>query len=391
MTSDPLVSLSAATRESERIASSTPYLDRELPLPRPNPRYRRIRPWQTLIILIVFAFITPLEIYLLILSVILVHEVGHCVAGLLVGLEFDEIRVGPIALDRHRKISWIWNWWTISSGNARMSPKGGSALPLRLAIHILCGPLANAASGVLVLRLMPGSNSQLAGFVELFAAGSFVLAFVNLIPFRSSGFSSDGMRLWILGFSKKRNRWVFLISRQAAIQRGEGAPEAEPGAIQTKIDDGSSDHVFANWAAYMAANGKRNYELASRHLETCLSRCSTVTPDFRQELMLAAARFQAVGRKRPDVAREWLNSGDPSKARVNRACTEVVVLVSEGKIDQALAKVDEGEELVARMPNSPVRTTQENAWKELRTLLARHEPTETQAPPTDTRPSDAQP
>ena len=143
-----------------------------------------------------------------------------------------------------------------------MSPKGWTALPLRLAIYIVCGPMANVASGVFVLRLMPGGNSQLTGFVELFAAGSFVFAFVNLIPFQSSGSSSDGMRLWMLAFSKKRNRWVFLINRQAAIRRGEGAPEAEPGTIQTKVDDGSSDHVHANWAAYMAANGKRNYELA---------------------------------------------------------------------------------------------------------------------------------
>jgi hypothetical protein len=381
MMSDLTSSPPALAGESERIASSTPYLDRELPLPRPNPRYRHIRPWQTLIILIIFAFITPLEIYLLILSVILVHEVGHCAAGLLVGLDFHEIRVGPVALDHYRKVSWSWNWWTISSGNADMSPTGGAALPIRLAIYIVCGPMANAASGVLVLSLMPGGNSQLAGFVELFAAGSFVFAFVNLIPFQSSGFSSDGMRLWMLAFSKKKNRWVFLINRQAAIRRGEGAPEAEPGTIQTEIDDGSSDHVHANWAAYMAANGKRNYELAGRHLEICLSRCSTVSPDFREELMLAAARFQAVGRKRPDVAREWLNNGNPSKARVNRASTDALVLFSEGKIDLALAKVDEGEGLVAQLPNSPQRTRQEEAWRKLRDLLSKSRPLNDENPP----------
>ena len=90
--------------------------------------------------------------------------------------------------------------------------------------------------------------------------------------------------------------------------------------------------------------------------------------------MLAAARFQAVGRERPDAAREWLNSGNPSKARVNRASTEALVLVSEGKIDLALAKVDEGEALMAQLPNSPQRARQEEAWRELRALLLRGKP-----------------
>ena len=89
-----------------------------------------------------------------------------------------------------------------------------------------------------------------------------------------------------------------------------------------------------------------------------------------------------MGRKNRTLLRR-LNSGNPSKAKVNRACTEVIVLVSEGKIDQALAKVDEGEELVARMPTPPPNS-QENTWRELRALLVRHEPKEAQGPPTDT-------
>lgn len=302
------------------------------------------------------------------------HEVGHILAGLLVGLEFDDIRVGPLGADRYKKASWNWNWWTIATGHAGMLPKGGSFLPLRLAIFIVAGPAANSAAGVLILRLMPKGNSALAGFVELFAAISFLVALVNLIPLRRSGFSSDGMRLCMLLSSKKRKRWIILLNRQAAIKRGEDVPEIKTEMIPTALADGTSDHVHANWAAYLAAHGKGDQEMAARHPEACLSKCSTTTPDFREELILAAAGFQSMIRKRPDLAWEWLRCGNPSKTRVNRACTEAVILFYEGKTDQALTKVDEGDALVAEMPNGPLRSKQENAWRDLRSLFERGHP-----------------
>jgi len=368
---EPAQPAPSAAEDTERSASPTPYLDRTLPLPHANPSCRPIRPWQTALILLVFVLKTPLQIYLLVLTVISFHEVGHCLAGLLVGLEFDDIRVGPLALDRYKKISWNWNWWTISTGHAGMLPKGGPLLPLRLAVFIVGGPLANAAIGVLSLRVMPRGDSAFLGFVELFAAISFLVAFVNLIPLQRSGFSSDGMRLWMLLFSRKRKRWIFLLNRHSAIRRGDDVPEVKTELIATALADGTSDHVHADWGAYMAAHGKGNHELAARHLEACLSKCSTATPDFRAELILAAARFQSMIRKRPDLAWEWLNCGNPNKSRVNRACTEAVILFYDGKVDEALAKVDEGDKFVAQMPNSGLRTRQQNAWRDLRSLFER--------------------
>src|SRR5271169_3886487 len=236
---EPAQPAPSAAEDTERSASPTPYLDRTLPLPHANPSCRPIRPWQTALILLVFVLKTPLQIYLLVLTVISFHEVGHCLAGLLVGLEFDDIRVGPLALDRYKKISWNWNWWTISTGHAGMLPKGGPLLPLRLAVFIVGGPLANAAIGVLSLRVMPRGDSAFLGFVELFAAISFLVAFVNLIPLQRSGFSSDGMRLWMLLFSRKRKRWIFLLNRHSAIRRGDDVPEVKTELIATALADGT--------------------------------------------------------------------------------------------------------------------------------------------------------
>src|SRR6266567_2984608 len=97
--SEPAQSAQLPAENTEGNLGPTPYLDRKLRLPRANPGFRPIRPWQTVAILALFALQTPLEIYLLVLAVIFFHEVGHCLAALLVGLEFDDIRVGPLGVD----------------------------------------------------------------------------------------------------------------------------------------------------------------------------------------------------------------------------------------------------------------------------------------------------
>jgi hypothetical protein len=286
-------------------------------------------------------------------------------------MEFDGIRVGPVELDCHYKVGWRWNWKTFATGHAKSLPRNESFLPVRLTAEVIAGPLSNMMGGFVILRLYPDGDSLLFGLGQLFAIASLIIGFVNLIPLHYAGTPSDGMRLWMLLFTRKRKRWIFLLNREAAIKRGEDVPEVQTEMIPTTVADGTSDHVHANWAAYLAANGKGNHQRAAQHLETCLSKCSTATPDFREELILAAARFQAMIRKRADLAWEWLGSGNPNKSRTNRACTEAVILFYEGKIEQALTKVDEGDGLVAQMPNSPLRTRQQKAWKDLRSLFER--------------------
>ncbi|HTC49327.1 MAG TPA: hypothetical protein VK722_18545 [Candidatus Aquilonibacter sp.] len=118
--------------------------------------------------------------------------------------------------------------------------------------------------------------------------------------------------------------------------------------------------------------------------------CSMAPTDFREELILAAARFQATRCRKNDLARQWLREGNPAKARVNRVCTEALILFSEDKINEALGKVAEGGELVVQMPNGPLKNAQENAWKQLKDIFER-ELDSRKGASTDTLPSDVQP
>jgi hypothetical protein len=306
------------------------------------------------------------------------------------GLAFDGIRVGPVELDSDRRFHWQWNRSTIVGGHAVMLPRANSALPVRVAAYIAGGPVANILCAFLALQLIPEGDSHLAGLTRLFVGGSFILGFGDLVPFRRFGFSSDGMRLGMLLFSKARDRWVFILRRQSAIKHGKSAPADLPAAHVIDQGDKTFDNLHVKWLAYAEADGKGNYDLAAKYLEACLGMCSMAPPDFREELILAAARFQATRYRKNDLAREWLRDGNPAKARVNRACTKALILFSEDKIGEALSKVAEGRELVAQMPNGPLKNAQENAWKQLKDIFERELDSRTGAS-TDTLPSDAQP
>jgi hypothetical protein len=326
--------------------------------------------WQTAYIVALFVLGAPFILYCLLLAVIFIHEIGHLLAGLLVGIKFGSIRVGPLQINHHRRLAWKWAPATIATGWVDMLPEQGRRLRVRVFTEIAAGPIANILSAFLVLRIAPRGDSAAFVLSRIFVGGSFIVGLANLIPFRIEGVASDGMRLWMLCFSKrKRERWLALLNRRTAILRGELPETMQSAATLASIDDQTADYVNANWVAHTSALEIEDNDAAARYLEACLAASSLTSVEFREELMLAAARFQATRRSRIDVAQQWLLSGDPKIAKINRACTEAIVLYYDGQVDQALAKIDAGSLLVQQTPAGPLRDRQTEAWKQLQKIF----------------------
>ena len=133
---------------------------------------------------------------------VLVHEAGHALAGLAGGLRPLAFGVGPLRLERSGE-GWRFRWGgglAGISGFALLLPSPGHS-PSRVAqaVYLLGGVVANALVALLALWGLAQSPPEvLRGlFVALLATGLF-LAVVNLIPFRSHGWLSDGAGLWSL-------------------------------------------------------------------------------------------------------------------------------------------------------------------------------------------------
>lgn len=132
---------------------------------------------------------------------VVVHEAGHALAGIAVGRRLVGAGLGPLRLERGTG-GWRLRWGggvRGIGGFAALVPGDGRGAGRRADIlFLLGGPAANllVAFGALAL-LWAASPSALPVRVALGATafGGVLLGLVNLLPFRSHGWRSDGRAL----------------------------------------------------------------------------------------------------------------------------------------------------------------------------------------------------
>jgi hypothetical protein len=349
--------------------STTPYLDRLKPLPPRNPGFSEFKSWQIVLFLLGLILKVFRVFYGLSVLIILVHEVGHVLGGLLVGDKFDWIRIGPLKIQRAGKFRWTWNWGTVFTGSTRTLPVSRTGLRWKLLISTLAGPAANLASAWLIFLTVPQNDSMTAAIGKLFVAGSVVVAFVNLIPVQRRGTMNDGMRAWVLLFRKHhRERLISLVGFVADAKQGVVKESQQGRSLErlSTLGDASADDVFANYAAYTT---QKDLEAAAQYLESCLAKCSAADPEFREELIVEAAKHQILRRSRPDLAREWLTLDKSGKPRLNRYFAEALILLEEKRLEEAIAKVEEALVFIEKTPEGALRERQAQTFEKWRTEL----------------------
>jgi len=177
---------------------------------------------------------------------------------------------------------------------------------------------------------------------------------------------NDGMRLFTFAFSRKKSeRLISMLLFLADVKRGKREALDKYGIGKwAGVNDQTNDQVIANWAAYR--ENKDHVEVAAQHLENCLNHSSATTPEFREELIIEAATFQALRRNRIDLARAWLSEDKSGKKRLNRYLAEATILHQEGKREQVLAKIVEALDYVVTFPDG---ARLENAFKKWKVEL----------------------
>lgn len=133
---------------------------------------------------------------------VLLHEAGHALAGIAGGLRPLAFGVGPLRLERAGD-RWRFRWGGglsgISGFAALLPPADGSPSRVVQAAYLLGGVVANAVVAALALWVLTLSPPEmLRGLLVALAVTGLFLAVVNLIPFRSQGWLSDGAGLWSL-------------------------------------------------------------------------------------------------------------------------------------------------------------------------------------------------
>src|SRR5882724_423350 len=259
--------------QQQPASSATPCLDRQIPFPPRNPTDRELRWWQLTLIaacLLVKTFFVIVAVWMLL---VLIHELGHLVGGLLVGFRFEYIRIGPFTIERSGKVTQHWTWHDLASGMTLARPVSRTALKWRFFVYFAAGPAANLITAYCAFKLMPRNNSLAAAIGLAIFLGSIFMGFVNLVPARARTQMLDGLKIWILIFTRKRrDRMLLLLTFAADARRGDRQAFMADNRVEpsTLIIDGSCEQVVTNWLAFYKAMAAKDHEVAGQCLENCL-------------------------------------------------------------------------------------------------------------------------
>jgi hypothetical protein len=228
------------------------------------------------------------------LASIAIHELGHLLGGLASGFEFQHLRISLLVITRSR-LSLNRDWTRAISGEAKMRDNGNCSL-LAYSVMVAAGPAANVVSALFVHS-------------RIFVCVALILGLAELMPFARRTNVSDGARLKMLWFDRRRRqRWIALFRLTAESSDAKFPDRMSPEllAAATAVRDRSIDTVTAFAFAYSAAMSRRQYDEAAAALDVCMEFAAHGRPNLRAAIISDAVVYHAAVRKSPELARAWL-------------------------------------------------------------------------------------
>jgi hypothetical protein len=139
---------------------------------------------------------------LVLLIIITLHELGHTVTGLALGMKLRAFVVGPFQW-QIREGKWEFQFdpkGILSAGGATGVVPATADFPRwRYLCMVTAGPFVSLFTGVFALWIAftaeSNSSLQAGGYLALFGAESLILGLFNLLPFRTPDNYSDGAKI----------------------------------------------------------------------------------------------------------------------------------------------------------------------------------------------------
>ncbi len=194
--------------------------------------------------------------------VILVHEMGHVLGGLMMGNEFSMMIVGPLKLQKEDDNYQL-------TFNQDIAMAGGLALTLptkvegfkkRRAVVIGGGPFASLvlalATYFLFLSFSDAVPKMLTTFLVALGTLSAMIFIITIIPMKAGGFMSDGMQLLMTFRNDDKAKQYADFMQLFALDNKGVSPKDLPASLFTKELDkpikDSFDLAFQQYLYYRA-------------------------------------------------------------------------------------------------------------------------------------------
>ena len=296
---------------------------------------------------------------LVVFCVLAVHEAGHLVGGWMRGFRFQLFAVGPLMLRRSEGgiQMRLHTHWALYGGIALTLPEGNDPpAPSTEAWMVAGGPAMSflagcaALAGAWALGFLDMPRLSAAGALYYFGFSSLVIGLITLIPTTTSGFLTDGARLWRYWRSHpaaERDAAVLALTAASATERPRNwTPDLVAQA--TAVEDKTVYDASAYLLAYQHYLDAENLPAARTALQEALDRYDLYPPTMQPALTAEAAFFEGAVRADADAAAWWLavhDTAPPLGTSTRRRAEAAVAVATENDatdaIDAAIQALDD--------------------------------------------------
>jgi hypothetical protein len=289
---------------------------------------------------------------------LILHELGHWIAGRLAGFRAVMFSAGPLLITREPDRLRVSPGSLAAFGAfVALVPVGTEHLARRTMVMIAGGPAASLIGTGLGSAAWAGfSSSRAAVFALVFALMSLVTAVFTLWPSTAAGAPSDGLRLGRLWRADPDGaRELALIALAGESFAGIRPREWSEVWIRRAIEDTEDVHVrtAGRLVAYHHALDSGDVEAARAVLGALLLELPAVPSTERSRVLLDAACFLAYHDRDPDRARAFLSqaTGGPMVSAHQRPLANAALALAEGRAGDAMALAEHARAALARVPD----------------------------------------
>lgn len=314
-------------------------------------------------------------------AIIVVHEAGHAIAGLALGMRLRLVAFGPFQVKRSK------NKWKFEFTRKLMANRGGAVglLPATLrpphwhgifisaggpAITIITGTVAIWASETLSNDAPIESH----GILALFGAMSLAIGFCNLVPFRLGAYYSDGARICQHAFRLPFSDLAYVLQGVAAVTETSLRPrDYDIEAIERVLQvypSGTEGHYLKLYI-FDSCFERGQFAKAADALveaEQIYDSCA-----LKAETEISFVLGHGGLRDDASATRRWwerLESRNPDRTDASYWLAKCAVNRVNGRPEDASAALLEAEKMIAEKPPTGSRAYEVDWSKLLRKLIA---------------------
>ncbi len=283
-------------------------------------------------------------------TVILLHELGHLFGGLVRGMRFLLLIVGPLRLRQTvsgLRLDWFLNSGTFGGLAAALPdpqrPIRGQLLPL-----IVGGPLASLLLTVLAVWLSTWIDGRWSAHLLILGGLSALIFIVTALPTRAGGFLSDGRQcIELLRGGAAVEQRAMIMAAYAQSLSGVRPRDRDPAPLARALalaGDEPLRDIGAALMAYQVALDRRDLVSAGEWIDRVEAGHDAYPAGFRQALACDIAYFYARYRRDPDTATTWYARAKGGAVEPpQRALAEAAIALARGDAMLALQAIARGE------------------------------------------------